>query len=65
MIEIDGKLINPALIVSAEVANRFYANGSSSTLVVTFTNGSQFRREHGHGFDAFAALEKIKGARHA
>jgi len=30
MIEIDGKLINPAHVVSAEVETRHYMNGSTS-----------------------------------
>jgi hypothetical protein len=61
MIEIDGKLINPAHIVSAEVETRHYMNGSASQLVVKLDDGSRIVREHGFGFDAFAALAKIKG----
>lgn len=60
MIEIDGKLINPAHIISAEVETRHYMNGSSSQLVVKMDDGSRFVREHGFGFNAFDALAKIK-----
>lgn len=61
MIEIDGKLINPAHIVSAEVETRHYMNGSVSQLVVELDDGSRIVRERGFGFDAFFALAKIKG----
>lgn len=57
MIEIDGKLINPAHIVSAKIETRHYANGSISQLVIKLDDGSQIVREHGFGFDAFKALE--------
>jgi hypothetical protein len=60
MIEIDGTLINPAHIVSAQVETRHYMNGSSSQLVVVLDNGSRIVREHGYGFDAFKTLDKIK-----
>lgn len=60
MIDIDGKLINPQHVVSAEVQTRHYMNGSSSQLVVKMVDGSRFVRDHGFGFDAFAALDKIK-----
>lgn len=60
MIEIDGKLINPDYIVSAEVETRFYMNGSSSQLVIKLIDGSRIVREHGFGFDAFVACEKLK-----
>lgn len=63
MIEIDGKLINPVFVVSAEVETRHYMNGSSSTLIVKLSDGSRIAKEHGHGFDAWEALEKIKAAR--
>ena len=61
MIEIDGKLINPAYIISADVETRHYMNGSSSQLVIKLDDGSWIVREHGFGFDAFAALKKIRG----
>jgi hypothetical protein len=60
MINIGGKLVNPAHIVSAEVQNRFYMNGSTSYLVVCMDDGSRFSREHGYGFDAHATLAKIQ-----
>lgn len=60
MIEIDGKFINPARIVTAEVETRHYMNGSASYLVVKLDDGSTIRREHGWGFDAWEALDKIK-----
>lgn len=62
MIEIDGKVINPAHIVSAEVETRHYMNGSTSKLVVVLVSGKLIERDHGYGFDAFAMLDKIKGA---
>lgn len=53
MINIDGMLINPSFVVSAEVETRHYMNGSASWLIVRMADGSQIRREHGFGFDAF------------
>lgn len=61
MIEIDGKLINPAHIVSAWIETPHYVNGSASQLIVKMSDGSRIVREHGFDFDAFAALAKIKG----
>jgi hypothetical protein len=61
-IEIDGSLINPARIISAEVESRFYANGTAAWLVVKLDDGRTIRREHGFGFDAWAALDKIRAA---
>ena len=61
MIDIGGKLINPAHVVCAEVETRHYMNGSASWLVVKLDDGSEIRREHGFGFDAWATLDKIKG----
>jgi hypothetical protein len=61
MIEIDGRLVNPAHIVSAEIETRHYVNGSASKLVVTLDNGQRIEREHGFGFDVYAALDKIRG----
>jgi hypothetical protein len=62
MIDIAGKLINPAHIVSAEVETRHYINGRTVHLVVVLEGGARIVKEHGWGFDAFAALEKIKEA---
>lgn len=62
MIDIAGKLVNPALISSAEIESRFYMNGSATWLVVRLSNGEEVRKEHGFGFDAFAALERIRKA---
>jgi len=61
MIEIDGKLINPAHVVSAEVETRHYMNGSASQLVVKLDDGSRIVREHGFGFDVSPIVAKIKG----
>lgn len=62
MIKIDGKLIAPKRIVSAEVETRHYMNVSACWLVVKLDDGSTIRREHGFGFDAFAVLDRIKAA---
>jgi hypothetical protein len=62
MIEIDGKLLNPSHIVSAEVETRHYMNGSASKLVVKMDDGSTIVRDHGFGFNAFAELAKIKAS---
>lgn len=61
MIDVGGTLINPAHIVSAEVETRHYMNGSTSKLVVKLDDGQTIERGHGWGFDAFKALDKIKG----
>lgn len=60
MIKIDGVLINPRHITFAEVQTKHYANGSDSSLVITFADGTIFRKQHGFGFDAFAALREIE-----
>lgn len=62
MIEIDGKLINPAHIVSAEVATVGSASGGGPALVVTVWGGMRICRRHGFGFDAYAELRKIQRA---
>ena len=60
VIDVGGKLLNRAHVVSAEVETRHYMNGSVSWLVVKLDDGSEVRREHGFGFDAWATLDKIK-----
>lgn len=60
MVDIDGVHINPAHVVSAEVEQRFYMNGSTAFLVVHLVDGRTIRREHGYGFDAFATLKRIR-----
>lgn len=60
MIDIGGKLVNPARVVTVEIETRHYMNGSASWLVVKLDDGSEIRREHGWGFDAWATLDKIK-----
>jgi hypothetical protein len=65
MIDMGGKLINPAHIVTAEIVTRFYMNGSVSQLVIKMGDGSRLVREHGFGFDAFATLDKIKRIQNA
>jgi len=61
MIEIDGRLVNPEHVVTAEIERRHYVNGSGSWLVVHLLGGEVIRREHGFGFDAYAAFDKLKG----
>jgi hypothetical protein len=65
MIEIDGKLVNPAYIVTAEIRTSHYVNGSRSVLVVKFADGTRFEKEHSYGFDAFVALDSLKAVREA
>lgn len=62
MIDVDGKALNPAFIVSAEIETRHYLDGSASWLVVQMADGSEIRREHGWGFDAFKTNEAIRSA---
>lgn len=62
MLWINGRLINPAHITSAEVETTHYMNGTRSWLVVRFADGSHLREEHGHGFNAWDALGKIDAA---
>lgn len=62
MIKIVDKWVNPANIVSAEVETRCYVNGTVSWLVVKLADGSVIRHEHGYGFDAWKALDKITSA---
>jgi hypothetical protein len=59
VINIGGTLINPTHVVSAEVETRYYMNGSASWLVVKLDDGSEIRREHGFGFDAWDTLDEI------
>lgn len=60
MIKIDGVLINPRHITFAEVQTWHNTNGSDSSLFIKFTNGTTLRKQHGFGFDAFAALREIE-----
>lgn len=62
MINIAGKLVNPALIASAEIETRDYMNGSRHWLVVRLAGGGEIRKEHGYGFNAFAELDHIREA---
>ena len=62
MINIAGKLVNPAFIASAEIETRDYMNGSVHWLVVRLAGGGEIRKEHGYGFNAFAELDKIREA---
>lgn len=68
MVSIGGQLINPDHIISAEVETRHYMNGSKAELVIRLTGGRQIRKEHGHGFDAYADLDRLsalpKGQEH-
>ncbi len=62
MIDIAGKRVNPAHVVSAEVETTHYMNGSASWLVVKLANGDSIRQEHGWGFDAWKTLLAIEAA---
>ena len=62
MIRIADRYVNPAFIVSAEIESRHYMNGSASWLVVRMADGSEIRKEHGFGFNAFEELKRIEGA---
>jgi len=62
MLEIDGKLISVSSIETAEIETRHYMNGTVSWLVIRLKTGREIRRENALGFDAFAALKKIKDA---
>jgi hypothetical protein len=64
MIEIDGLLINPAHVISAELDNRFYMNGSSTYLVIILLDGRRISKEHGYGFDAFKVYDALKRKDH-
>jgi hypothetical protein len=59
MIRIAGSLVNPAFIASAKIETRDYMNGSTHWLVVRMADGSEIRKEHGYGFNAFAELSRI------
>lgn len=61
-VEVDGALVRRDSIASAEIETRNYVNGNASWLVVKLMDGRELRREHGFGFDAFATLERIRGA---
>lgn len=62
MIYITGSYVNPAFIVSAKVESRDYMNGSAHWLVVSMSDGSEIRKEHGYGFNAFEELKRIDEA---
>jgi hypothetical protein len=62
MIYIAGKLVNPAFIASAGIETRDYMNGSAHWLVVRMADGSEIRKEHGYGFNAFEELKRIDEA---
>lgn len=59
MVRIAGSLVNPAFIVSAKIESRDYMNGSAHWLVVRMADGSEIRKEHGYGFNAFEELKRI------
>lgn len=59
MIYIAGKYVNPAFIASACIESRDYVNGSAHWLVVRMADGSEIRKEHGYGFNAFEELKRI------
>ena len=61
-VDIAGKAINTERIQSAEIDQRFYMNGSAAFLVVRLVDGTEIRREHGWGFDAYETLDRIKAA---
>lgn len=63
MINIAGKVVNPAFIATAEIDSRHYMNGSAHWLVVRMADGSEVRQEHGWGFDAFETLKQIERAK--
>lgn len=63
MIQITPHLsLNASAIVSVEIDQRFYANGSSVFLIITMLDGKQHRIEHGYGIDVFAIERRIKEA---
>lgn len=62
MIDIAGKRVSPAQIISAEVETRHYMNGAAHWLIVKLTNGDVIRKEHGLGFNVWDALGKIDAA---
>lgn len=62
MIDIDGRLVNPAGILSAEIESRNYVNGTDNYLLIKLMNGETIRKLHGYGFNAFAKLDEIKEA---
>lgn len=60
IINIDGRMINPIGILSAEIESRHYMNGSDNYLVVKLMNGETIRKIHDYEFNAFAKLDEIK-----
>jgi len=62
MIYVAGSYINPAFVASAKIETRDYMNGSAHWLVVRMADGSEIRKEHGYGFNAFAELDRIREA---
>lgn len=65
MINIDGKMVNPSCIMSAEIKTAHYMNGSVSKLVVKLIDGSVIVCEHGPYFDAFNTLKAIDTVKEA
>lgn len=63
MINIDGKMVNPSCIMSAEIETSHYMNGSVSKLIVKMIDGSAIVREHGPYFNAFKTLKAISAAK--
>lgn len=59
MINLNGRLVNPAHVVSAQVVTRHYMNGSDSQLVVKLDDGSRITVDHGYGVDVWKLHDAI------
>lgn len=60
-IQIGEKIISIHRIASVDLDHRFYANGSSTWLVLELINPKEtIRREHGFGFDVYTTHQNIK-----
>jgi hypothetical protein len=58
----NGKSVNPLFVVTCEIDNVRYMNGSDSFLIITLSDGSRIRRQHGYGIDIYAIKDAIEKA---
>lgn len=55
-----GVSISALAVASVRLRTDHYMNGSCSYIVIELHDGTEFRREHGHGIDIYKIKEEIE-----
>lgn len=65
MVQIDpeGRCVDPMFVIDVRIDQRFYANGSTTRLILEMRDTSTIVVEHGFGIDVYAIKEKILKAK--